>query len=136
MDFDKADFNLINEKLRSIDWDNIFSEVPFEEIPPLFTMVLLQICEEYIPKKRKKLGKPKILHALRRKKKRLLNKLDEAKLTGNLNRINKVQRDVSLIAFDMKEAILNNQMLREGLAISQIKSNPKSFCRYAFFNSQ
>ena len=67
LDLNKADFDLLNDKLSQVEWNNIFSDLPLEEIPEMFSLLLLQVCEEYIPKKQKKTGRPKVMHASRRK---------------------------------------------------------------------
>ena len=131
LDFNRADFDLLNSKLSQIEWSDIFDGVSFEDVPELFTMVLFQVCEICIPARRPKSGKPKMLHALRRKKKRLFNRLSGAKSTGNSFQVEALERKISLVSFEMREAINHNLRLRESLAISQIKSNPKSFYSYA-----
>ena len=44
LDFHKADFNSINEKLSSVDWDLLVDQCDDGEFPELFTFTLLQIC--------------------------------------------------------------------------------------------
>ena len=69
LDFNKADYDMLNNKLSEVKWNDIFDGVSFEDIPELFTLVLFQVCELCIPARKAKSGKPKRLHALRRKKK-------------------------------------------------------------------
>ena len=131
LDFSKADFDLLNDKLSQIEWNDIFADVPYEDVPGLFTLVLFQVCESCIPVRKPKSGKPKVLHALRRRKKRLFCKLNGARLARNDSQIESIERQISLISFEMRDAIRSNLLMREGLAVSQIKTDPKAFYRYA-----
>ena len=44
LDFHKADFNSINEKLSSVYWDLLLDQCDDGEFPELFILTLLQIC--------------------------------------------------------------------------------------------
>ena len=131
LDFNRGDLDLVDDKLSQVKWNEIFAGVPFEDVPALFTIVLFQVCELCIPARKPKSGKPKKLHALRRRKKRLFCKLNGAKLARNSFQVESIQRKIALISYEMKEVINDNLIFRERLAVNQIKTNPKSFYSYA-----
>ena len=76
LDFQKANFEEIGEKISAIDWEQLRSKCNFEDFPALFTEAVLNICKSSVPQKKSKSGKPKMLNALRRKKKRLQARLN------------------------------------------------------------
>ena len=103
----------------------------FEEFPKLFTETLYDICTSLVPVKKSSTGKPKALHALRRKKKRLTFRLDAISNCGNPNRVQTIKRQLALVCYDLKEAIINNADYQELKAVQKIKTNPKFFYSYA-----
>ena len=131
LDFRKANFQTLNDKFSSIDWEQLMNLCSLEEFPVLFTLTLLQVCQEVIPRKRPKTGKPRILNALRRRKKRVLARLNKIENYDNREHIVNLERKLALISYQMKEAFDESAETRECLAISNIKSNPKVFYNYA-----
>ena len=76
LDFNNADFDVLNNKLRDVDWDNLRASCSYQEFPPLFTDTLFQISSSVVPKKKTPTGRPRVLNALRRKKKRIKARLN------------------------------------------------------------
>ena len=113
--------------MRRVNWDALQESCNEQEFPILFTDTLLQICKKEVPLKKLSTGKPKLLNALRRKKKRLLTRLRAAELGGNQQRIAALKDKVALLYYDIKEAIVTNLENREKAAVTKIKSNPKFF---------
>ena len=131
LDFHQANFDALNEKLNNVDWVNLRASCSFEEYPAVFTDTIFQICKSVTPLKKPSTGRPKVLHALQRKKKRLQTRLSAAEHGGDPQRIQSLKDEISLICFDIKEAILHHLDTREQAAVSKIKSNPKFFFSYA-----
>ena len=132
LDFRMADFDALNEKISSVPWEELFNLCSFQEFPPLFTMVLLQLCSDLVPTRKPRTGKPKVLNALRRKKKRIAIRLSKLRLReGNPYQISCLETKLALITYEMKEVITNDIKKRENHAISKIKINPKCFYSYA-----
>ena len=52
MDFNRADFEAINQHLFHIDWTSLFSTHSIEDFPAVFTEILLKTCKKFTPKKR------------------------------------------------------------------------------------
>ena len=92
----------------------------------------MQICQECVPTNKLNAGKPKILNALRRKKKRLIDRVEKLKIIrANPAHISEVQTKVDLVTYEIREAIHDNLNYQESIALSQIKVNPKAFFSYA-----
>ena len=131
-DFNRADFVELNEKISAVEWLNLFEDCNFEDFPTLFTLVILQLCTEFVPVKKKKTGRPKQLNSLRRKKKRVMNRLAALRLrNGNYNHISCLESKIALITYEMKEVILNDQKRRENFIIEKLPDNPKCFYAHA-----
>ena len=138
LDFDRADFEQIKNKLSEVNWQQLREISTFEEFPVLFTLTLLQICQIFTPTKKAKSGKPKALNALRRKKSRLqarLNALEKSKTCPPEHR-KSVNNKLALVCYDMKEAIMQSADRKESLAVQRIKDNPKYFYSFAKSKSQ
>ena len=89
---------------------------------------ILDICQRHAPRKKPFTGKPKKLHGLRRRRKRLEKRLSKAK---HLNSITRLERDLALVHYEIREAICNYKDKEEDTVISKIKSNPKVFYSFA-----
>ena len=92
----------------------------------------LDIPQKYTAHEKKtKSGKPKRAHALRRRKKRLQKNLLKARNTSDQYKISKLERELALNAYEIRECYMSKINKDEMLAISNLKSNPKSFYSYA-----
>ncbi len=134
LDFNKADYEVLNKKLSVVDWSALRQSCSFEEFPHHFTDTLLKLCQSIVPARKVPSGRPKVLNALRRKKNRLKAKLSAVSLSrrpSNSERIQNLQDQVSLVCFEIKESVKRSNEQRELNAIQKIKSNPKFFYSYA-----
>ena len=133
MDFQKADFEEIRKEISSVDWESLRLNCSYEEFPALFTEKLLQICKSLVPIKKVSTGRPKVLNALRRKKRRLQTRLNALMGTqsSNPSHIQSVKNQLALLCYEMKEAFNKKLQRQESGAVEKIKSNPKFFYSYA-----
>ena len=131
LDFNRADFERINEVLQNVDWVELRENSTFEEFPKEFTKKVLAVCAENVPKKRPPTGKPKLYNSLRRKKSRLKVRLSAAKCANDLDRIKKLEDEIGLVTYEIKEAIVHHLDHGEKRAVDKIKANPKYFYSYA-----
>ena len=132
LDFVKANFDIISREIVQVPWGELMEDCLFEDFPVLLTLIILQICLEYVPIKKMRAGKPRLLNALRRKKKRVVKKLESLKLrNGNANQIQTLETKLALITFEVKETIMNDLDSRERSVVKKIKVNPKVFYSYA-----
>ena len=131
LDFRRANFEDLRTELKKIDWDQLRMSCSFEEFPKLFTETIYNICASVVPVKNSSTGKPKALHALRRRKKRLTVRLDAVLSCGNPDRAQKIKRQLALVSYDLKEAIIESADHQEMKAVEKIKTNPKFFYSYA-----
>ena len=132
LDFDKADFTVLSDHLGEVDWDELFNPLGLEVMPGAFTEALLSICEEVVPKRTKKSGKPRKVKSLRRKRRRLTKKIEHLQaIRGNPGHIEQLKRKVAIITFDIAHEIHKDLDRREFQVVSKIKDNPKAFYGYA-----
>ena len=99
--------------------------------PAKFTDKVLNTCIANIPKKRPPTGKPKLYNSLRRRKSKLKTRLSAARCAGDNARIKKLEDEIGLVSYEIKEAIVNHLEQGERRAVERIKSNPKYFFSYA-----
>ena len=131
LDFNQADFPRLNKVFEAIDWDELRDAGTFEEFPAKFTDKVLNTCIANIPKKRPPTGKPKLYNSLRRRKSKLKTRLSAARCAGDNARIKKLEDEIGLVSYEIKEAIVNHLEQGERRAVERIKSNPKYFFSYA-----
>ena len=131
LDFNRADFDVLDAKLSAIDWEKLRDSATFEEFPAQFTSKVLDICLENVPRKQPPSGKPKIYNSLRRKKSRLNIRLLAAKCGNDAARVKKLEDEIGLISYKIKEAIVQHLDESEKRAVEKIKENPKYFFSYA-----
>ena len=117
-----------------IDWEALSSICKEEEFPQLFTLILLQMCELYCPRK----ASPRVqsassTHIHSRKKRKLAKQLEEAKSNANCPqaRIDSLRRKVALAHLDIRDAINEDLLCHEQQAVSKVKENPKFFFSYS-----
>jgi len=132
LDFNKADFEEVNNQLRDIDWVEMRNRCTQEEFPELFTESLFSVCAACVPLKKVGNGKPRLMKVLRRKKKRLKARLNALiSNNGSAEHILALKNKVAMICYEIKESIINNLNQKEQAAIGKVKSNPKFFYSYA-----
>ena len=64
LDFNRADFDILDAKLSAIDWEKLRDSTTLEEFPAEFTSKVLDVCLENVPCKQPPSGKPKIYNSL------------------------------------------------------------------------
>ena len=134
LDFNKADFEKINEILLEIDWVNLMESCSDKEFPELLNQTLLQACKQGCPKK----VPPKVIQnssvkICSRKKRKLQDQLEEAESSINCpqSRIESLRRKIAMSHINIRDAINENLLYREHQAAEKLKSNPKYFYSYA-----
>lgn len=134
LDFNKADFDAINQILSSVDWDSLYKECSEDEFPELFTLILLQAsqigCSIKSPPSRK--GN-RTLNILSRKKRKLQEALDRAEACpfSPKLQLQSLRNKLALIHYSIRDAIVEDNLYREEQAIAKITVNPKYFYSYA-----
>ena len=131
LDFNRADFERINDVLQNVDWCELRETSTFEEFPKEFTKKVLAACLENVPRKRPPTGKPKLYNSLRRKKARLKIRLSAAESANDPDRIKKLEDEIGAVMYEIKEAIVHHLDRGEKRAVDKIKVNPKYFYSYA-----
>ena len=136
LSFRNLDFNKTGLvfNLYITDWEALSSICKQEEFTQFFTLILLQMCELYCPRKvtpRVQSASSTRIHS--RKKRKLAKQLEEAKSNANCPqaRIDSPRRKVALAHLDIRDAINENLLYHEQQAVSISKENPKFFYSYA-----
>ena len=135
LDFTKGDFVKINNRLSTVNWAELSSTCDEEEFPERVTQVLLEACQEGCPLKvppRAKKGS-RLLHTLSRKKRKLQSAFDAviADPLAPSSQIDSLRRRLSLLHYDIRDAIINERRFKEEQAVGKVKSNTKYFYSYA-----
>ena len=134
LDFNKADFDKINGMLSETNWDLLINTCPQESFPELFSLTVLQICEQCCPKKvPPKSSLSRAVSIPSRKKRKIQNQLAEAKNNPHApsSQLASLQRKLALAHIEIRDAINNDLLYREQQAVSKVKDNPKYFYSYA-----
>ena len=141
VDYHNADFNAINDALRTIDWhglrDMIHDDSDGEQFLELIRLTVLQITLAYSPHKVSggQTKRPKgnrernKLKRRRRKVKARLSALNKG--NPDSRSIPKLKKEVNLLSFEIKESITRELNQREAKAVKTIKSNPRYFFSFA-----
>ena len=139
----KADAEAMNCELFGVDWfvlKELCDDIGDEEgslFKELIVLTVLQISIKHSPPKERLPGALKskaqrdlISMKMRRKK---LNRKIRFLQTNNpaSSNIAKLQTEVNLIAYDIKDATLSQLYRKEEKAVTKIKTNPKFFYSYA-----
>ena len=134
----KADFEVIQTHLASVDWLLLKHMCSPEEFADLFTLTVLQICSIHTPVKSTNTGAlpdskfQKNRKCLKRKKRKLTNRLRclKERLPYSPN-IPKLEDELSIIHLKIRDSIKDELISNESKAINTIKSNPRFFFSYA-----
>ena len=133
LNFSKADYNSISTDILDQDWNAIKENCTIEEFPKVMTEKILDICQQHVPKRLLQTGKPRIFNTLRRKKKSLQKRLANSTQANVRTRL---ERELALVYYQIKEAFNDRKDNEERSAISNIKKNPKVFYGYAKSHSK
>ena len=131
LDFNRADFSLLNDMFEAVNWEELRNSGTFEEFPEKFTRKVLNLCLDSIPRKKPPTGRPKLYNALRRRKAKLKTRISAAQCTGDAARIKQLEDEIGLVSYDIKEAIVHHLDLSEKRAVERIRTNPKYFYSFA-----
>ena len=131
LDFNRADFETLDNLINAVNWEELRNQTTFEDFPKEFTRTVQDICLRNIPRKQPPSGKPKVYNSLRRKKSRLNNRLRAAKCANDIERVKKLEDEIGLVSYEIKEAIIHHLDYGEKKAVGKIKANPKYFYSYA-----
>ena len=109
IDFTRADFYLIRNRIKAVNWTSIRQTctVHLKNFLKFSLKTLLEICLSCAPRKKPGKGRPRAINALRRKKKRLRARINalESLANPNPNHIRGLQQQLALVAYDIKESI-------------------------------
>ena len=136
LDFYRADYESISQAIRIFDWEQLERQCTLEEYPEIFTATLFKICKKHTPAKRFGPGsghskRPRLVNALRRKKKRLLEKLQSIKTYVSSSVLGKFHDKWVDLNLQIKEAYMEDHRQKEKTAVEKIKTDPKYFFTYA-----
>ena len=134
LDFSKADYSLINEKIQATNWDCLWESSDPENFPELFTQTVLEICSDCCPRKIPPKNKQSSLVSIpSRKKRKLQAKLRDAESAPHCPeaRLKSLRNKLALAHVKIRDAINTTLQNREELAASKVKQNPKYFYSYA-----
>ena len=126
LDFSRADYPGICEAIRAIDWTQLEYQHGLQEYPAVFTKTLLNICKQFVPTKHLQsshgqMGRPREVNALRRRRKRVLHRINLlGGQTGNPRHIN-LQRKLIDLDLQIKSAYQRDFERRELAVIEKIK---------------
>ena len=139
----KSDFIKMNSILSEIDWDLLRNQCHDDHdsnlFVELFRITVLQVCCICSPKKLpdQKSAAPKSEHSrkryvLNRKRRKLNSQLKALKDRNPLSpKIKRIEEEINLIHFNIKEAHCAEQKHQEMRAVAKILANPKFFFSYA-----
>ena len=130
LDFQKADYSKISELISSVEWAVLFELCNNDDIPELFTQILLQIRQACCP--RKKPPKNKASSSVRipsRRKRKLQTQLREAEINpySSPKHIESLKRKLARAHIDIRDATNQELVHREPQAVSKVKENSKYF---------
>ena len=131
LDFQRANFEKLNESLESVDWIGLRESCSFEDFPAVFTKTVHRVCQSHVPLKKPPSGKPSSYNSLRRKKAKLKMRLSAARCTNDATRIMELETSLNLVCYEIRDAIVNQLDRSEARAVARIKENPKFFFSYA-----
>ena len=136
LNFSKADYPGICDAIRAVNWTQLECQHNVEDYPAVFTKTLLNICRQYVPTRRVqsshgRMGRPREVNALRRRRKRLKQRISLLGGQTEHPRHADLQRKLTLLDLEIKSAYQRDLERRENTVIEKIKSNPKVFYSYA-----
>ena len=139
----KGDLEALDADLDRVNWHTLKGLCDDEGDPDgaifkeLLIQTVLQLSMKHCPPKirpsggRKSKGEKELI-SLKMKRKKINKKVSSLK-AGNpaSNKISKLESEVNLIAYQIKDVIINQLNEKENRAVSTIKTNPKFFYSYA-----
>ena len=132
----KANFDLINEDLRTIDWEYLKSICPANDYPELFRLIVLQICMEHAPIKSQRNTNINLYvrkrNTLRRRKRKIKPQIQALKQENpKSTKLVKLRAELYDIEHKIIDSITEQQKEREANILTKITENPRYFYSYA-----
>ena len=145
LNFTKANFSLINEELKSIDWNSLHVSNSEEGFVDIFYDTILDICKKHVPLKLKpheagsknaseRVSKStsRILRNISRKRRKIKKHLEFLKtFQPHSPTIQALQNKLKTLEVESKDAITKDKQIQERKAVATMKSNPRHFYSYA-----
>ena len=141
VDYHSADYDAINAKLANIDWELLQSlaqsDTNGEQFLELIRLTVLQITLLHSPPKHSasktsKTQAARDISILKRRRRKLNARISALKQSNPHSQILlKLIQEVSLLAFDIKDSVIQELEAKEDKAVSTIKANPRYFFSYA-----
>ena len=114
LDFNKANFEDINNILSSVKWNVLYEECDEEEFSELFTLILLQACMLGCPTKKTPPSKKgnKGLRILSRKKRKIQKALDKAEANplSPESQLQSLRKKLAIIHYSIRDAIVDENL--------------------------
>ena len=120
--------------IKSVDWESLWEISDQENLPELFTLTVLQVCEICCPRKIPPKSKPKsLVRVPSRKKRKLQIELHAAENDALCPeaRLKSLRNKLALAHIEIRDAINKTLEHREAKAAEKVKTNPKCFHSYA-----
>ena len=142
LNFDKADWAPIREKLDAIIWSEVLKEeMTVKEMYEELESQIYKACKDHTPKRTRKESKNKIPRnrlILIRRKKRINSRINILKYVKKSDKPEKNKRKIKLLEEEKKEIeenikeLIKLELLKKEIeAISKMKRNPRFFYAYA-----
>lgn len=133
LNFYKADWPEINNKLSNIDWSEIMKDRDADNMLSVMMAAVKDVVTQHTPRKRKdaKKGKTSFFRerrALWRKRLRLIKNLKHCQNSDHKDRLQKI---IDTIQREIKKSFENEMIENENKAIENIIKNPKYFFTYS-----
>ena len=139
-DYHNADFDVINESLRGINWEELWEICDHDstQYTELLTLTILQVTLAHSPPKKgpgphsNKTNRSRVLTAMKRKQRKLRARIRALKNKNPQSRnLPSLTTEMNLHAYEIQQEILAGLNRKEEKAVKTIKTNPKYFFSYA-----
>ena len=136
LNFNKANYDQINDHLKTVNWDELKLQCSEEEFPELMRLTVLQICMLYTPLKipggHKRNAFVSARNILRRRKAKVRTQITAIKSKNPKSpKLIKLRAELYDLNYKLKESINTQRKQREDLAVERIKANPRYFYSFA-----
>ena len=141
VDYHRADFEEMNRSFGATDWTALWNECEddLDKFLEIFNQTVLKVTLDHSPAKEslqvintKKKRQDKTIHVMKRKKRKLNARIRALmQVTPSSPNIDKLTREVNLLAYEIQNEILGRLDRKEKRAVDCIKKNPKYFFSYA-----
>ena len=131
-----ADFDLINQHLSTVNWNELRSLCSEQEFPELLRLTVLQICEIYTTTKstnKRHVNKfVKERRILNRKRRKLNQRLTSARNNKtNAKKVDKIEEELASVVKKIQQSVTDQKEAAEKKAVEAISENPSYFFSYS-----